>query len=117
MLYSKDLVLTTTSATPVEVFSVPQGHVAHWTLLFVSNHGGSTNTIDVLIRKSGGSEIYLLEGYSTSSKEFLQFSDATIVLQEGDSVEANIGSNGDVAVICTFDLLQQSPTFVNFNGA
>jgi hypothetical protein len=86
-------------------------------LLFITN--GSTNDSDVLIRWYRASEdtkFFILGERNLGGGEFIQFSDAFIVLEAGDYIEARpfntAGGNDPVIdVFCTveeFFLPQQS---------
>lgn len=114
MLYTKDVTLTTTDLT--EIVEIPQGYIAYWSLLFISNHGGSTNACTVYWDKATGTDLYIIDGKNLSSGEYLQFSDGVLVLQPGDKIQAQTGSAGDVGVAVTFDLLEAPASFVAFNG-
>ena len=114
MLYTKDATITTTDLTTI--LTVPSGYIAHWNLLFLSNHGGSTNSITVYIDKSSGIDLYIIDDKNVSSKDFLQFSDGVFVLQPGDSINAQLGSSGNFGVACTIDLLEAPAVFNAFNG-
>jgi hypothetical protein len=114
MLYTKDATITTTALTTI--LTVPSGYVAHWSLLFVSNHGGSTNSCTVYWDKATGTDLYIIDGKNISSKDFIQFSDGILVLQPGDSIKAQIGSTGNFGIACTLDLLPAPAVFNAFNG-
>jgi hypothetical protein len=114
MLYTKDATLTTTAITTI--LTVPSGYVAHWSLLFASNHGGSTNSITVYWDKATGTDLYIVDDKNVSSKDFIQFSDGILVLQAGDSIKAQIGSTGNFGIACTLDLIDAPAVFTAFNG-
>ena len=54
MLYTKHLTLTDT--TLQEIFAVPDGYVCSVNYIFVANHGGSTNQVDLYWDVAGDSE-------------------------------------------------------------
>ena len=114
MLYTKDATITTTALTTI--LTVPSGYIAHWSLLFVSNHGGSTNTATVYWDKAAGTDLYIIDAKNISSKEFIQFSDGILVMQPGDSIKAQIGAAGNFGIACTIDLLPAPAVFNAFNG-
>lgn len=114
MLYTKDVTLTTTALTTI--LTVPSGYVAHWSMLFVSNHGGSTNSLSLYVDKLSGTDLYIFDGKNVSSKDYILLSDAVFVLQPGDSVKAQAGSAGDIGIACTIDLMEAPAVFVEFNG-
>lgn len=114
MLYTRDATITTTDLTTI--LTVPSGYIAHWNLLFLSNHGGSTNSITVYIDKSAGTDLYIIDSKNVSSKDFIQFSDGIFVLQPGDSIKAQLGASGNFGIACTIDLLEAPSVFNAFNG-
>jgi len=116
MLYTKNINLTDTSTQ--DVVTIPSGFVAHWSMAFISNLDNATNDITLFVDKTPDPDVYILNGTSVSSKEYLLIDGATVfVLQEGDIIKASTGSAGNVEVVVTFDLLEAPATFVNFNGA
>ena len=115
MLYTKNANVTTTD--PASIVTIPGGYVAHWTMLFISNLGGSTDSATVYVDKADGTDMYIINGSNVSSKAYILFSDAAIVLQAGDVIKVQTGSAGDMEFIVTFDLLEAPATFVNFNGS
>lgn len=114
MLYTKDVTLTTTDLT--EVVTIPSGYTAYWSLLFISNHGGSTNAVTVYIDKASGTDLYIIDDKNLSSKDFIQFSDGVFVLQPGDKIQAQLGSVGNMGIAVTFDLLEAPAVLVGFNS-
>ena len=115
MLYTKNANVTTTAESTI--VTIPNGYVAHWNMLFVSNLGGSTNGAGIYVSKADSSRIDILGGGNVSSKEYVLITDGIFVLQAGDAIKAYTTAAGDVEFVVTFDLLEQAPTFVNFNGA
>lgn len=115
MLYTKNANVTTTAESTI--VTIPNGYVAHWNMLFVSNLGGSTNGAGIYVSKADSSRIDILGGGNVSSKEYVLITDGVFVLQAGDAIKAYTTAAGDVEFVVTFDLLEQAPTFVNFNGA
>ena len=114
MLYTKNANVTTTAESTI--VTIPNGYVAHWNMLFVSNLGGSTNGAGIYVAKADSSRIDILGGGNVSSKEYVLITDGVFVLQAGDAIKAYTTAAGDVEFVVTFDLLEQAPTFVNFNG-
>jgi len=116
MLYTKNANVTTTDESTI--VTIPDGYVAHWNMLFVVNLGGSTNGVGLYVDKADSSRIDILGGGNVSSKDYLLLDGAAVfVLQAGDAIKAYTTSAGDVEFVVTFDLLEQAPTFVNFNGS
>jgi len=116
MLYTKNANVTTTDESTI--VTIPDGYVAHWNMLFVVNLGGSTNGVGLYVDKADSTRIDILGGGNVSSKDYLLLDGAAVfVLQAGDAIKAYTTSAGDVEFVVTFDLLEQAPTFVNFNGS
>jgi len=123
MLYTKNANVTSTDESTI--VTIPSGYVAHWNMLFVSNLGGSTNGATIYVDKWSEDnqdyttipDIYILGGGNISSKEYVLLTDGVFVLQAKDKIVASTTSAGDIEFIVTFDLLEQAPTFVNFNGS
>ena len=115
MLYTKNVNVTTTAVSTIVI--IPNGFVAHWNMLFVSNIGGSTNGAGLYIDKHDSTLVDILGGGNVSSKDYILLSDAVFVLQPGDAVKAFTTSAGDMEFVITFDLLEAPAVFNNFNGA
>lgn len=115
MLYTKNANVTTTAESTI--VTIPSGYVAHWNMLFVSNLGGSTNGAGIYVAKADSSRIDILGGGNVSSKEYILIADGVFVLQAGDAIKAYTTAAGDMEFVVTFDLLEQAPVFVNFNGS
>lgn len=113
MLYTKNVNVTTTS--PETIVIIPNGFVAHWNMLFVSNLGGSTNGAGLYVDKHDSTRVDILGGGNVSSKDYILLSDAVFVLQPGDSVKAFTTSSGDMEFVITFDLLEAPSVLVNFS--
>ena len=115
MLYTKNANVTTTAVSTI--VTIPNGFVAHWNMLFVSNIGGSTNGAGLYVDKHDSTRVDILGGGNVSSKEYILLSDAVFVLQPGDAVKAFTTSAGDMEFVITFDLLEAPAVFNNFNGS
>ena len=115
MLYTKNANVTTTDVATI--VTIPNGYVAHWNMLFVSNLGGSTNGAGLYVDKADSTRVDILGGGNVSSKEYILLSDAVFVLQPGDAVKAFTTSAGDMEFVITFDLLEAPAVFNNFNGS
>ena len=116
MLYTKNVNLTDTSTQTL--VTIPSGYVAHWTMAFISNLHNSTNDIILFIDKTPDPDVYIFNGTSVQSKEYLLLDgNAVFVLQPGDVIKAAAGGSGNIEVVVTFDLLEAPATFVNFSGA
>ncbi len=116
MLYTKNVNLTDTSTQTI--VTVPNGYVAHWNMLFVTNLHNATNNVIVFIDKPFPiPDLYIYNGTNVQSKENLMIDgNAVFVLQPGDMIKASTEGSGNMEVVVTFDLLEEPATFVNFNG-
>jgi hypothetical protein len=117
MLYTKNKNLTDTSTQTI--VEIPAGYVAHWNMAFIANLHNSTNSITLFVDKpSPTADVYIYNGTNISSKENLLIDgNAVFVLQPGDIIKASSGGAGNVEVVVTFDLIEASPVFNNFNGS
>jgi hypothetical protein len=126
MLYTKHASLTDTTLT--ELFRVPNGFHALISYVFVANHGGSTNSIDLYwdLNTTPTStptlvpQVYLFDGTNVSGGGRVTLgngSGSLFVLHENEGVQAQATSAGNLEVAVTFDLLELPNTFVNFNGS
>jgi hypothetical protein len=115
MLYTKNANVTTTAVSTL--VTIPNGYVAHWNMLYISNLGNQNNHATVYVDKSDGTVLNIINGYTISNKNFLLFSDVVLVLQPEDVVMCSTQSAGDVEFVITFDLLEAPAVFNNFNGA
>ena len=120
MLYTRHKTLT--NNTEQSILTIPNGFVAHIKYVFVANHGGSTNQVDLFWETGGTPQVYIFDGTSIGSgnKEILGDSGSGVVfvLHENETVKAQASSaTGNIEVVLTIDLLPQPPVFVNFNGA
>ena len=120
MLYTRHKTLT--DNTEQSILTIPTGFVAHVKYVYVANHGGSTNQVDLFWETGGVPDVYIFDGTSIGSgnKEILGDSGSGVifVLSEGETVKAQASSaSGSMEIVMTIDLLDQPPTFVNFNGA
>jgi hypothetical protein len=115
MLYTKNANVTTTAVSTL--VTIPNGYVAHWTMLYISNLASQNNHATVYVDKSDGTTLNLIDGYTISNKNFLLFSDAVLVLQPEDVIMCSTQSAGNVEFVVTIDLLYQQAAYSNFSGA
>lgn len=118
MLYTKHTKLTDTTLTTL--FTVPNGFHAIVSYVFVANHGGSTNSIDLYWDLSGTPQVYIFDGTNVAGngKETLGNGGGPVfVLHENEAVKCQAGSAGNIEVVMTFDLIDTPPALVNFNGS
>lgn len=114
--------VTLTDTNPATLFTVPNGFVANIGFVFVANHGGSTNSVQVWWESSGGTpQLYLFDGINLNSKENVTLSSGSscplFVLHSGEVVKAQAGGAGDIEVAVTFDLADRPAGLNNFDDA
>jgi len=111
--------ITLTDATLQEVFAVPSGFTAILTYIFVANHGVSTDTVDLYWDKASVPQVYIFDGSSLQAGERLtlggQSASGLFVLHEGETVQAQAGSAGNMEVAVTFNLEPNDSPLLNFN--
>jgi len=120
MLYTRHKTLT--DSTEQSILTIPSGFVAYVKYVYVANHGGSTNQVDLFWETGGVPDVYIFDGTSigSGSREILGDSGSGVifVLSENETVKAQASSGtGSIEIVITIDLLDQPPVFVNFNGA
>jgi hypothetical protein len=118
MLYTKHTTLTDTTLTTL--FTVPNGFHAVVSYVFIANHDGSTNDIDLYWDLSGTAQVYIFDGTNVAGggKETLGNGGGPLfVLHENEAVKCQAGATGNMEVVVTFDLLDMPPALVNFNGS
>jgi hypothetical protein len=89
--------------------------------IFIANHGGSTNQISLWWETGGVDQMYFFDGTSigAGNKEIIggQNDGGIFVLHNGDTVKTQASSStGQMEVAVTFQLLERSAAFSNFNG-
>lgn len=106
---------TLTAGVETEILVVPNGYIADLSMLFISNTSGSTGSIIVYWQHAHdiNHKIYILNGTSLNSKDYLQFSNGNVILKSGDSLK--LTPTQQMNVIVTFDLMQAYPLYA-FNG-
>jgi hypothetical protein len=99
--------------TLTEVFTVPNGYVADVEMLFVSNNGTGNANASVYWQHEHDSDhkIYILKDKTISAKEFLQFSNGSVVFKSGDSMQVLTAAASTFALIVTFDLRKEPPLY------
>jgi len=117
MLYTKHTTLTTTDL--ITLFTMPSGFHAVVQYVFVANHGGSTNSIDLYWDHSSTPQVYIFDGTNVAGggKETLSNGGGPLfVLHENEAVKCQASGAGNLEVVVTFDLLPAPASLVNFNG-
>lgn len=98
-----------TAGVTTAVYTVPKGCKAIATLLFLSNHTGSTAAITASwYDKSDNEVVDIVASKSLGSKEFLQFSDGRMVMDEYDELRCTPASGSSFSVIFTVEIHQNT---------
>jgi len=99
------------------VFTVPQGYKAEVDMLFISNLDANNKTTTAYWQHAHNinHKIRIIDLYPMASHSFIQFSDGSIIMQQGDSfvIQPEAGATQDC--IITFDLRKEIATFA-FDG-
>ena len=93
-----------TAGVTTNAYTVPTGYYALFNLLYVHNTGGSTKHITVQwYDSSAATAIDILTEVTYSSKSYTQFSNAYIVLEQGDQLRLAPQAGSTFAVIATVE--------------
>ena len=120
MFYTKHTTLTDNVVQTL--FSMPEGYTANIMYVFVANHGGSTNNIDLYWETGAVPQLYMFDNVTLTagSREILggQSSVPIFVLHDQEIVKAQASqATGNIEVAVTFELVPRPTTLVNFNGS
>ena len=120
MLHTKHITLS--DATEQTLFTIPAGYTIHIVYIFIANHGGSTNQVSLWWETGGVDQMYFFDSTSigAGNKEIIgvQNDNGIVVLHNGDVVRTQASSStGQMEVAVTFQLLERSAAFNNFNGS
>lgn len=120
MFYTKHTTLTDNVVQTL--FSMPEGYTANIMYVFVANHGGSTNNIDLYWETGAVPQLYMFDNVTLTagSREILggQSSAPIFVLHDQEIVKAQASqATGNMEVAVTFELVPRPTTLVNFNGS
>ena len=99
------------------IFTVPQGYKAEVDMLFISNLDANNKTTTAYWQHAHdpSHEIKIIDSYPMASHTFLQFSNGSIVMQQGDSFVIQPEAGATQSCIITFDL-RKEPQTVAFDG-
>ena len=111
------IAVATTDDTATTLYTCPANCKSHMSLLFITN--ASANASDIAVTWYVAAEdtsYFIIGGKNLGTGEFIQFSDAFIVLEAGDKIELTPsstggGANPQIDFFCTveeFFLPQQS---------
>lgn len=91
------------------VYTVPKGCKAIATLLFISNHTGSTKAITASwYDKSDNDVVDIVASKALASKEYLQFADGRMVMDEYDELRCTPEASSSFSVIFTVEIHQNT---------
>lgn len=94
-------VVSATTIGTHNLYTCPLNCRAKIPLVFFTNANGN-NTVSLLwYRKQDNASYYIIGGKNMSLGEFVQLSNAYIVLEPEDRLDIVIGSNGVVDALCT----------------
>ena len=114
MLYTKHKKLTTTTETLL--FSVPTGFHVIIYYIFIANHSGSTNSASLNFVQ-GSERIDIFDGTNVAGggRQTLGNGGGPLfVLHEGENVNIQTVSAGDVEFAVTFELKENPAVLLNF---
>lgn len=94
-------VVACTTAGTYNLYTCPLNCRAKIPLVFFTNANG-TNTVSLKwYRKADNASYFIVGGKNMSQGEFVQLSDAYIVLDPEDRLDITVGSTGIVDALCT----------------
>jgi len=93
-----------TAGTTTTVYTVPTGYYALFNLLYVHNTGANNKFLTVQwYDASAAATIDILTQVPYTSKQYTQFSNASVVMEEGDQLRVTPESTSSFAIIATFE--------------
>ena len=108
MKYSKGFNLT--AGTSTTILTVPAGYDACVTYLFISNVGGSTESVSATWHD--GADVTIVVAKSIGSGDFLQFGGlvgAFLIMREGDYITVEPSAGSTFSVIISYDMYPAAP--------
>ena len=99
------------------IFTVPQGCKAEVDMLFISNLDANNKTTTAYWQHAHdiNHKIKIIDVYPMAAHEYLQFSNGSIVMQQGDSFVIQPEAGATQSCIITFEL-KKEPQTVAFDG-
>ena len=99
------------------VFTVPNGYKAEVDMLFIANLDANNKTTTAYWQHAHdpAHQIRIVDLYPMASHSFLQFSQGSVVMQQGDSFVIQPEAGATQSCIITFDL-RKEPQTVAFDG-
>jgi hypothetical protein len=93
-----------TAGTTTTVYTVPTGYYALFNLLYVHNTGANNKYLTVQwYDASAAASIDILTQVPYTCKTYTQFSDAYVVMEEGDQLRVTPEATSSFAIIATFE--------------
>lgn len=94
------------------VFTVPQGYKAEVDMLFISNLDANNKTTTAYWQHAHdiNHKIKIIDAYPMASHTYIQFSNGSVVFQQGDSLVVKPQAGATQSVIVTFDLRKEPQT-------
>ena len=93
-----------TGGTTTTVYTVPTGYYALFNLLYVHNTGANNKYLTVQwYDASAAATIDILTQVPYTSKQYSQFSDAYVVMEEGDQLRVTPEATSAFSIIATFE--------------
>ena len=90
--------------TTTTVYTVPTGYYALFNLLYVHNTGANNKTLTVQwYDASAAASIDILTAVSYTTKQYTQFDNAYVVMEEGDELRVTPEATSSFAIIATFE--------------
>ncbi len=114
MILSKNINVTTTDVT--ELLQIPNGYIGNCSMIFVSNLTDTDNTVSITIGKGEDPDSNIFLEQPLTSKEQLSFppnEGGLLVLLPEQTLEAQLGSVGNVEFIVTLDVVYSPFSFNN----
>jgi hypothetical protein len=96
--------INATAGATTTVYTVPTGYYALFNLLYVHNTGANNKNLTVQwYDASAATSIDILTAVPYTSKQYTQFSNAYIVMEEGDQLRVTPEAASSFAIIATFE--------------
>lgn len=96
-------IIACTTLGTYNLYTCPLNCRAKIPLVFITNAGGHNTVILKWYRKAQNTSFFIQGGKNLSLGEFIQFSDAYIVLEPEDRLDITITTNGNVDALCTVE--------------
>lgn len=93
-----------TAGATSTLYTVPTGYYAKFNLLYVHNTGGASKTLTVQwYDASAAASINILTEVTYTNKTYSQFSNAYVVMEEGDQLRVTPEAGSAFSIIATFE--------------